>query len=129
MRPSGQKAENASTASSVPGHISRTGPHPGGETPSYGRAAQTSEAEKEDSLPRVKLEIPGSNDASLSMSRPRVGSDYLDEAMDTSDFDAKDDRDQESTVSPSDEKAGMTGGDESHRSPSLEMKKKMKRFR
>lgn len=130
MRPAVQKTGNSSTPSSVPGRTSRADPY-SGETPSFEPMAPRSLTEADDDLPRVKLEILGGNDAGLSMPRPQVGSNHLDEAMDTSQegFDANEERYQESTVSPSDEKSEVAGDEDSHRSPTLEMKKKMKRFR
>lgn len=126
-----KKAEFASTYPSVPGRTSRADPYSGGEIRSFDTVAPRSATKTDGDLPRVKLEIPGGNNANLSIPRPQVGPDHLNEAMDTSqeDFDASDEHDQESTVSPSDEKSDMAGGDGSHRSPTLEMKKKMKRFR
>lgn len=65
------------------------------------------------------------------MSRPQDGAGHLEEDTDGSHMnydDGKDDRDKESSISPSDEKDESMGGDESHRSPTLD-KKKMKRFR
>ena len=128
MWPAGPKAEDTST-SSAPGRTSQAGLYSEGEIPSDDPLAHKSGAEKVGSLPRVKLEIPGGNEAG-STSRPQTGSDHLGETMDTSqlDFDTKHETDQESTVSPSDDKSEAGGGEGSHRSPSLE-KKKMKRFR
>ncbi|KAJ5161456.1 hypothetical protein N7492_006848 [Penicillium capsulatum] len=129
MQTAGQNAENPSTPLSLPGQISRAGPYSRGI--SSEPVSSRSDAEKDGELPRVKLEIPRGNDADLSMSRPRVGPGHLDDAMDTSqlDLDAKDEPDQESTISPSDERSEVAAGDANHRSPSLDMKKKMKRFR
>jgi hypothetical protein len=88
-------------------------------------------AGREDTLPRVKLEIPGRSYTDFSMSSSQGGSSHLGEMSDASQLglDSRDehDHDRESTISPSDERGDTLDGDDSKMS-SLE-KKKMKRFR
>jgi hypothetical protein len=123
MHRTGLKAENALTTS-VPASNAASGPYPGGEI-----SLQRPGIERHDMLPRVKLEIPSANSANYAMPRLHDGAGHLGESTNASmSLDEKDDRDNESTVSPTDEREGTAGPDDSQRSPSLE-KKKMKRFR
>lgn len=126
MHRTGFKAENALTTS-VPASNATSGPYPGGEI-----SLHRPGIERNDMLPRVKLEIPSANSANsanYATPRPHVGAGHLGESTNASmSLDEKDDRDNESTVSPTDEREGTAGPDDSQRSQSLE-KKKMKRFR
>ncbi|KAJ5580050.1 uncharacterized protein N7459_006035 [Penicillium hispanicum] len=130
MQQPGTKAENASSTPPVPVRTTWSGPYPEGETPSRNTIGQKAGIERD--LPRVKLEIPSGNssNASYPMAGPQVVGDQLEDSTGASqlDLDPKDEHDNESTISPSDEKAETAGSDENHRSPGLE-KKKMKRFR
>lgn len=102
----------------------------GGQTSSRDTGVQRSGISRSDLLPRVKLEIPGGNGGSLTMSQSQVGAGHHED-MNSSQMlldDAKDEHDKESSLSPSDEKDETMGEDENQRSPILD-KKKMKRFR
>lgn len=123
MQRAGFKAENALTTP-VPVSTAASVPYSGGEI-----SHQRPRLERDDMLPRVKLEIPGGNEANYVMARPHVGAGHLGDSTDVSmSVDEKDSHDNESTVSPTDEREGTAGPDDSQTSPSLE-KKKMKRFR
>ena len=123
MQRAGFRAENALTTP-VPVSTAASGPYSGGEIPH-----QRTGIERNDMLPRVKLEIPGGNEANYVMARPHVGAGHLGNSTNVSmSVDEKDSYDNESTVSPTDEREGTAGPDDSQTSPSLE-KKKMKRFR
>lgn len=128
MHRSGVKAENA-LATPVPVSTAGSSLYPGGEISSRDTIIQRAGAPRDDLLPRVKLEIPGGNGGSLSMSRPQVGAGHQEDTdASRMSLDEAKEYDKDSTISPSDEKDEGMGGDESHRSPSLD-KKKMKRFR
>jgi hypothetical protein len=123
MQRAGVKAENALTTP-MPVSMAGSGPYSGGEIP-----LQRPGVERDNMLPRVKMEIPDSNSANYAMARPCLGAGHLGESTNASmSLDEKDDHDNTSTVSPTDEREGTEGPDDSQSSPSLE-KKKMKRFR
>ncbi|KAJ5681601.1 uncharacterized protein N7477_001541 [Penicillium maclennaniae] len=118
MQRAGFKAENASTTP-VPVSTAASGAYFGREI-----SHQRPGIKRDDMLPRVKLEIPGLNDANFAMARPHLGASHLgDSTNDSMSLDEKDSHDHESTVSPTDEKEGTTGPDDIQTSPSLEKKK------
>lgn len=123
MQRAGVKAEDALTTP-LPVSTAGSGPYSGGGIP-----FQRPGVERDDMLPRAKLEIPDSISANYAMARHRVGAGHLGESTNASmSLDERDDHDNASTVSPTDEREGTEGPDDSQSSPSLE-KKKMKRFR
>ncbi|KAJ5580681.1 hypothetical protein N7450_006982 [Penicillium hetheringtonii] len=106
MQQAGAKAENAPTTSAPV--ITAGSASYGGEIPSRSIFSQPAGTGRDNTLPRVQMDVPEKrHDAS------QLG------------LDSRDDQDNESTVSPTDERGD--DGEES-KSPSLE-KKKMKRFR
>lgn len=129
MQRAGSKAENA-PITPVPSTTASSATY-GGEIPSHSPFNPVAGAGREDTLPRVKLEIPGRSYTDFSMSSSQGGSSHLGEMSDASQLglDSRDehDHDRESTISPSDERGDTLDGDDSKMS-SLE-KKKMKRFR
>lgn len=125
MQQAGAKAENAPTTSAPV--ITAGSASYGGEIPSRSIFSQPAGTGRDNTLPRVQMDIPEKRHGDFSMSSSQTGSSYLGDASDASQMglDSRDDQDNESTVSPTDERGD--DGEES-KSPSLE-KKKMKRFR
>ncbi|KAJ5175417.1 uncharacterized protein N7482_001294 [Penicillium canariense] len=126
MQRTGMTAENA-LPSPLPVSMG-SGAYPEGEISSREAVSPRPEMGRKVFLPRVTLEIPGSN--TNRTTSPQVGFSRPGESTSAveSGLNANEDHDKESTISPSDEKDEMMEDDESNRSPSLE-KKKMKRFR
>ncbi|KAJ5225207.1 hypothetical protein N7468_006432 [Penicillium chermesinum] len=85
---------------------------------------------REDLLPRMKLQVPAGDSTDGSLLRPRAGPSPGQETSSHSNFDLgldlKEERDRDSSMSPSDGRGDTAGSDEY--TSSLE-KKKMKRFR
>lgn len=128
MQQAGAKAENASSTPVT--STSSTSASYGGEIPSRSPFNSTAGAERGDTPPRVKLEIPGRSYHDFSMSSSQGGSSHLGDNMSEASqlgLEMGDEQDKESTISPSDERGDTFDGEDS-KSPSLE-KKKMKRFR
>lgn len=125
MQQAGAKAENAPTTSAPV--ITAGSASYGGEIPSRSIFSQPAGTGRDNTLPRVQMDVPEKRHGDFSMSSSQTGSSYLGDASDASQMglDSRDDQDNESTVSPTDERGD--DGEES-KSPSLE-KKKMKRFR
>lgn len=126
MNRSRAKAENA-LATPVPMGATGSSQCPGNREMSSQNSILHRSGTARDDLPRVKLQIPVGNGGNSPMSRPQVG--HLgDDTTEMSLEDGQDVHGKECSISPSDDKDESMGGDESHRSPTLD-KKKMKRFR
>ena len=130
MEPLGVKAGNGNALSTPPVPVTTMGPrsYPGQIASTCDSLSQSPGNQRAELLPKMKLEIPSGDGASLSMSQEPGADQQADSASSSQRNTAAKDEPEESATSPSGEKAEAVESDENQRSPGLD-KKKMKRFR